>query len=281
MPDFSSHPIPLSFSDGMSVIAKIVWLFGHYDLRVYISNNGYIDVGRGSFGAVLSVSNAIRDYSGCIGNIGQFCDFSASSELLPAGEHRNENNVNVTFASIKAFQTVTAKHGITNLNPFSKGPILVGNAVVVSANAVITSGVHIGDGALIAANAFVRKDVEPFSIYGGLPAKKLKDRLPLDRQAALGQVRWWDFDMVYLGNNLANLQALSVDTNAQHIYRKPTPRIVLKLLNIDKPNQLVQIMGFVDGDKLFNISDAPPKVQQYLAQLGGQAPYQWLANVWE
>jgi len=280
-PDFGDAPVPLSFSDSVNTIAKITWLFGHYDLRVYISHNGYIDVGRGSFGAALSVSSALKDYSGCVGTVGQFCDFSASSELLAGGEHRNENNVNITFANIKAFQTMIAKHGIHDLNPLSKGPIVIGNAVVVSANAVILGGVHVGNGALIAANALVRTNVEPFSVYGGVPAKKVKDRLSLDRQLVLAKVRWWDFDLVYLGNNLARLQDLAVDTTADHIYRKPTPRIVLKLLNIDKPNQHLEIMGFAEGSQLLKLSDAPAKVQHYVSQIGGRGPYNWVANVWE
>jgi acetyltransferase-like isoleucine patch superfamily enzyme len=281
MPDFSPEPIPLSFSESTSVAARMAWLFGHYDLRVYVAHAGYIDVGRGSFGAALSVSQALKDYSGCIGTVGQFSDFSTSSELLPGGEHRNEQNINITFASIKAFQAATSNQGISNLNPTTRGPISIGNAVVVSANALIMSGVHIGDGALIAANAMVRTNVAPFSVVAGLPAKKIRDRLPAARQAALEQVRWWDFDTVYLGNNLARLQELSIDTNTSHVYRKPTPRIVLKMMNINKPDQLVQIMGVTEGEALLPITAAPPKMQAYLTQLSQPGPYHWLAKAWE
>ena len=58
----------------------------------------------------------------------------------------------------------------------TKGPIIIGNDVWIGANVTILDGVKIGDGAVIAANSCINKNVEPYSIYGGVPAKKIGQR---------------------------------------------------------------------------------------------------------
>ena len=62
-------------------------------------------------------------------------------------------------------------------------PILVGDDVWIGANATILRGVVIGRGAIIAAHAVVSKDVQPYEIVGGVPAKKIGSRLPADKAA--------------------------------------------------------------------------------------------------
>ena len=65
-------------------------------------------------------------------------------------------------------------------------PITVGNDVWIGSNAKIMSGVHVGDGSIIAANAVVTKDVEPYTVVGGVPAKMIKKRFPDDKERAMG-----------------------------------------------------------------------------------------------
>ena len=60
---------------------------------------------------------------------------------------------------------------------FSKGPIIIGEDVWIAANCTIGDGVTIGKGAVVAANSFVNKDVDPYDIVGGVPAKKIGSRL--------------------------------------------------------------------------------------------------------
>lgn len=74
----------------------------------------------------------------------------------------------------------------------NKGDIVIGNDVWIGYEAVILSGVRIGNGAIIATRAVVTKDVEPYAIVGGVPAKPIKKRFDEDTVLKLEALRWWD-----------------------------------------------------------------------------------------
>lgn len=74
----------------------------------------------------------------------------------------------------------------------NKGDIVVGNDVWIGYEAVIMSGVHIGDGAVIGTRAVVTKDVEPYTIVGGVPARPIRKRFDSDTIEKLEALRWWD-----------------------------------------------------------------------------------------
>lgn len=76
----------------------------------------------------------------------------------------------------------------------NKGDIVIGNDVWIGSNAKIMSGVHVGDGSIIAANAVVTKDVEPYTVVGGVPAKMIKKRFPDEIIEMLEQMKWWNWD---------------------------------------------------------------------------------------
>ncbi len=76
-----------------------------------------------------------------------------------------------------------------------KGDINIGNDVWIGYNATIMAGVNIGDGAIIATNSTVIKDVEPYSIVGGNPAKEIKKRFSDDKINQLLKIKWWDWDI--------------------------------------------------------------------------------------
>ena len=74
----------------------------------------------------------------------------------------------------------------------NKGDIVIGNDVWIGYEAVILSGVHIGDGAIIGTRAVVTHDVEPYTIVGGVPAKPIRRRFDPDTIQTLLDLRWWD-----------------------------------------------------------------------------------------
>lgn len=76
----------------------------------------------------------------------------------------------------------------------SKGDIIIGEDVWIGSNVAILSGVRIGRGAIIAAGAVVNKNVEPYSIVGGVPAKKIKMRFAPEKIAKLEALQWWEWD---------------------------------------------------------------------------------------
>lgn len=81
------------------------------------------------------------------------------------------------------------------------GKVEIGNDVWIGANALIMYNVKIGDGAVIAAGAIVTKDVEPYSIVAGVPAREIKKRFTDEEISALSEIKWWDKDISWLKNN--------------------------------------------------------------------------------
>lgn len=78
-------------------------------------------------------------------------------------------------------------------HPSTKGDVIVGNDVWIGANATIFSGITIGDGAVIAGNAVVTKDVDPYTIVGGNPAKPIKKRFSDSDIEKLLKIKWWEW----------------------------------------------------------------------------------------
>ncbi len=78
--------------------------------------------------------------------------------------------------------------------PITKGNIIIGNDVWIGSNVIILSGVHIGDGAVICAGSVVTKDIEPYSIAGGVPAKQIRKRFTDEAVEKLLQIQWWNWE---------------------------------------------------------------------------------------
>ena len=78
---------------------------------------------------------------------------------------------------------------------YSKGNIEIGNDVWIGSDAKFLSGVKVGDGAVIAANSVVVKDVEPYAIYGGNPARLIRYRFSNEEIAKLMEMKWWDWNI--------------------------------------------------------------------------------------
>ncbi len=75
----------------------------------------------------------------------------------------------------------------------NKGDIVVGSDVWIGYEAVILSGVHIGDGAIIGARAVVTRDVSPYTVVGGIPAKEIKKRFDEETIEKLLETQWWNW----------------------------------------------------------------------------------------
>jgi acetyltransferase-like isoleucine patch superfamily enzyme len=76
---------------------------------------------------------------------------------------------------------------------FRKGPAVIGNDVWIGANAVILRGVTVHDGAVVAAGAVVTRDVEPYTVVGGVPARQISRRFDEATAAELLELQWWRF----------------------------------------------------------------------------------------
>lgn len=94
----------------------------------------------------------------------------------------------------------------------NKGDITIGNDVWIGYEAVIMQGVTIGDGAVIGTRAVVTKDVPPYTIVGGVPAKRIKKRFEEDTIAALLHLSWWDWPKEKIRANLAAIQTGNIQS---------------------------------------------------------------------
>ena len=93
----------------------------------------------------------------------------------------------------------------------NKGDIVIGNDVWVGYEEVILAGVTVGDGAIIGARAVVTKDVPPYTIVGGIPAKPIRKRFSEDIVTALLELQWWDWPEEQIKANLDAIQAGRLD----------------------------------------------------------------------
>lgn len=93
----------------------------------------------------------------------------------------------------------------------NKGDIVIGNDVWIGYEAVILSGVHIGDGAIIGTRAVVTKDVQPYTIVGGVPAKEIKKRFDEDTIRKLQQLQWWDWPIEMIQKALPDIMDGDID----------------------------------------------------------------------
>jgi acetyltransferase-like isoleucine patch superfamily enzyme len=126
--------------------------------------------------------------------IGKYCSIGDGVRFV-FGEHRTNG---VTTFPLRAM----CFNDVPHADALSKGEIRVGHDVWVGAGAMILSGVKIGNGAIVAAGAVVAKDVPPYSIVGGVPAKVIKMRLSELQIAALEKIQWWNWPIEKVKANL-------------------------------------------------------------------------------
>ena len=121
--------------------------------------------------------------------IGKYCSIAEGVTIIPGGNHRVDW-VTTYPLRIKFKMDGANQDG----HPSTKGDVIVGNDVWIASGVKILSGVKIGDGAVIGANALVSKDVEPYSIVGGNPAKHIKYRFSDEIISKLLEIKWWDWE---------------------------------------------------------------------------------------
>lgn len=135
--------------------------------------------------------------------IGRYCSLSFGVNFfLDPGAHDARNVSTYPFVSELFrdeerfdFGGVTmTKAAYRSLSAPSKHSIRVGNDVWIGTSASILPGVHIADGAVILSNSVVSKDVGPYEVWGGVPARFLRKRFSDEQIAKLLQIKWWDWD---------------------------------------------------------------------------------------
>jgi acetyltransferase-like isoleucine patch superfamily enzyme len=138
-------------------------------------------------------------------------NFTAIGQATLAGLGRHPTNYLSTHSIFYNKNKMTDKW-VQPIDYKQNLPITIGNDVWIGRKAIIMDGVTIGDGAIVAAAALVTKDVPPYAIVGGVPAKVIKYRFSDEIIERLLQIKWWDWSDDKITENIG-------------IFRKPDPTL--------------------------------------------------------
>lgn len=142
--------------------------------------------------------------------IGKFCSIACGAKFLFASANHTQTSVS-TYPFPIFFEEWDLDIGDVTSAWDHKGDIVIGNDVWIGYEAVIMAGVTIGDGAIIGTRAVVTKDVPPYTIVGGVPARDIRRRFSDDVIARLLELKWWDWPAEQIQRNIKNIQSGRLD----------------------------------------------------------------------
>lgn len=141
--------------------------------------------------------------------IGRFCSIACGAKFL-----LNSANHTMNSLSTYPFPLFFEEWGLEKKDVAKawdqKGDIVIGNDVWIGFDAVILAGVTIGDGAIIGTRAVVTKDVPPYTIAGGLPAKTIRKRFDDETILELLKIKWWNWPDEKIARNIKAIQSGSI-----------------------------------------------------------------------
>lgn len=129
--------------------------------------------------------------------VGKFCQIATGVRFIMNGA-----NHALRGFSTYPFKVFGGKWSKASLDTQSKGDTIIGNDVWIGNNATFMPSVKIGDGAVIGAHSLVTKDVEPYTIVGGNPAKEIRKRFNDETIKILLNLKWWDWDLQKITDHL-------------------------------------------------------------------------------
>ena len=149
-----------------------------------------IEVGRFTYGHDRMTVRQWKE--GATLRIGDFCSIAEGLTVFLGGAHRTDWITTFPFGHVFAEDL-----GGTDIvgHPATRGDVIIGSDVWIASNVTILSGVTIGDGAVIGGNATVTRDVGPYEVWAGNPARKIRDRFSPEIAARLCAMKWWTHDI--------------------------------------------------------------------------------------
>lgn len=167
-----------------------------------------VKIKNSSIGAYTYVGNS-TDISNA--EIGRFCSIADHCRIGMGGHSLSHLSTSPIF--IEKVNGCKEVWSTQDLNPVKSKRVVIGNDVWVGSNVLINGGVKIGNGAVIGAGAVVVKDVPPYAIVGGVPAKIIRYRFNEDIINILNETCWWDLPVEKLRNNIYLFQKEDLTVN--------------------------------------------------------------------
>jgi phosphonate metabolism protein (transferase hexapeptide repeat family) len=170
---------------------------------VYCEVGARTKIAESSFG---DYSYVVNDSDIIYTSVGRFCSIAAQTRINP-GNHPLDR------VALSHFTYRSSAYGLGDDDAAffawrRRHRVVLGNDVWIGHGAIVLAGVTIGDGAAVGAGAVVSKDVPPFSIVVGVPAKIIRYRFAAEIVAALRRIAWWDWPHEALGTALADFRAM-------------------------------------------------------------------------
>lgn len=132
--------------------------------------------------------------------IGKFCQIATGARFIMNGGNHSMNGYS-TFP----FPILGDEWKNTTEYPPSKGDMVIGNDVWIGNSVTIMPGIKIGDGAILATNAVITKDIEPYTIVGGNPGKLIRKRFDDETTKKLLKLKWWDWPIEKIKENFNDI----------------------------------------------------------------------------
>lgn len=137
--------------------------------------------------------------------IGKFCSIACGAKFLFTSANHTMKSLSTYPFPLFFEEWGLDKKDVTK-SWDNKGDIIIGNDVWIGYEAVILSGATIGDGAIIGTRALVTKDVPPYTIVGGMPAKIIRKRFEEETINLLLEKKWWNWSREKIAKNIKNIQ---------------------------------------------------------------------------
>lgn len=142
--------------------------------------------------------------------IGKFCSIACGAKFLFNSANHTQSSLSIYPFPLFFEEWGLEKKDVTNAWD-NKGDIVIGNDVWIGYEAVVLTGVTIGDGAIIGTRAVVTKDVPPYTIVGGVPAKLIKRRFPEETISALLEIQWWNWSEERIARNIGAIESGNIE----------------------------------------------------------------------